>query len=153
MDLVRKTLRPLGRAAHAFFRCDLRVQLKGGVRVALSDPATRHEPTPQDLLAERERAELALILVQLGAALDDDLEIRDGLRHLAFIENALQQSGLRALHTVPLDVLRRAHEQFEGLVTNWEPRGLAALRSKMAVAVMDREGQDEDASAAAEAET
>ena len=36
-------------------------------------------------------------------------------------------------------VLRRALDQFEGLVTNWSPEGLANLRSKMAVTVIDRE--------------
>jgi hypothetical protein len=144
MDIVRKTLRPLARAAHLFFRCQLKLQLRGGVRVQLAEQgAAKRPPTREELAASREQAELAQMRAQLAEVLDADPSIRPELRHLAYIEQALQQHGLRpALYKVPLDVLKRAHEQFEGLVTNWEPRGLATLRSKMAVAVIDREAQD-----------
>ena len=64
---------------------------------------------------------------------------RSTLRHLAFIEHALGKKGLRALHKVPYDVLKRALDQFEGLVVNWSDEGLAALRSKMAVTLIERE--------------
>jgi hypothetical protein len=145
MDLARKTLKPFARAAHLFFRCHLEWQIKGGVRLTLAErSAASRPPTPGERQAAREQAELALILRQLGELLDADSEIRHALRHLGFVEQGLQRQGLHgALYAVPLDVLKRAHEQFEGLVTNWEPRGLASLRSKMAVAVLDRESRDE----------
>ena len=44
-------------------------------------------------------------------------------------------------------MLQRALEQLEGLVTNWSPVGLANLRSKMAVAIIDREQMDPEAEA------
>jgi len=44
-------------------------------------------------------------------------------------------------------VLQRALDQLEGLVTNWSPRGLAGLRSRMAVAIIDREHMDPQAEA------
>jgi hypothetical protein len=69
-------------------------------------------------------------------------ETRATLKQLVFVEHALQKKGLRALHKLPLPVLQKALEQFEGLVTNWSPAGLANLRSKMAVAIIDREHHD-----------
>jgi hypothetical protein len=44
-------------------------------------------------------------------------------------------------------VLQHALAQLEGLVTNWSPVGLASLRSKMAVAIIDRDHLDHDAEA------
>jgi hypothetical protein len=79
------------------------------------------------------------MLGQLAVVLDEVPETRETLRHLVFLEHALKKKGLKALKKMPLDVLRRALEQFEGLVTNWSPEGLANLRSKMAVTVIDRE--------------
>lgn len=144
MALIPNTTRTIGRAVHLFFRCDLRVQLRGGFRVEVAEAKDPGLPDEAELARARERAELALMLRELAQALDRDEEIRPALRHLAYIEQVLKQEGLRALQRVPLDVLARAHEQLEGLVTNWEPRGLAGLRSKMAVAVMEREAQDDD---------
>jgi hypothetical protein len=42
---------------------------------------------------------------------------------------------------VPYDVLKRALDQFEGLVVNWSDEGLATLRSKMAVTLIEREAE------------
>ena len=69
---------------------------------------------------------------------DADPDIRPELGHLAYLETALMQQGLLALDTIPVDVLHKALDQFEGLVSNWAPRGLATLRSKMAVALSER---------------
>ncbi|MEO5733709.1 MAG: hypothetical protein ABIN96_17035, partial [Rubrivivax sp.] len=74
-------------------------------------------------------------------------DTRPTLRHLVFVEHALAKKGLRALHKLPLDVLQRALEQLEGMVTNWSPTGLASLRSRMAVAIIDREHMDPEAEA------
>jgi hypothetical protein len=82
---------------------------------------------------------LSLMLEQLRALLAPFPDARGTLRALVFVEHALEKKGLRALNKLPLDVLQRALEQLEGLVTNWSPRGLAGLRSRMAVAIIDRE--------------
>ncbi|MDE2453241.1 MAG: hypothetical protein KGL43_06575, partial [Burkholderiales bacterium] len=58
------------------------------------------------------------------------------------IEQALQEHGWKALDWVSLQTLGDALAQFEGMVTNWSPTGLACLRSKMAVALVERENQE-----------
>lgn len=142
MHVIRKTLSPLSRAAHLFFRSQIQLRWRGGPRLALVERVATAD-TPQAQQARREQAELALILQQLASVLDEDEDIRPALRHLGFVEQALMAAGLPALYSVPLDVLQRAHEQFEGLVTNWSPHGLASLRSRMAVAVSERAGEEE----------
>lgn len=145
MDVIRKTRSPLSRAVHLIFRCQVQLRWQGGPRLALVERAGASADTPQAQRARREQAELALILQQLAAVLDEDEDIRPSLRHLGYVEQALMAEGLRSLYGLPLDVLQRAHEQFEGLVTNWSPHGLASLRSRMAVAVSERAGEDEAA--------
>jgi len=147
MDMNRKTLGPLGRAAHLFFRCHVQLRWRGGFRLTLVERAATPSDSPEAQRAAREQAELSLILQQLAAALDEDEQIRPSLRHLGYVEQALMAEGLPALYRLPLDVLQRAHEQFEGLVTNWSPHGLASLRSRMAVAVAERAGEDDDLAA------
>lgn len=141
MAILRKTASSLQRAAHLFFCCQLRIRLRGGLRVELAERESGEARTSAEQEIVLQQAEVGLMLQQLTHVLDGDPEIRPALRHLAYIEYALAQKGVRALYMVPLDVLNRAHEQLEGLVTNWEPRGLAGLRSKMAVAVMEREAE------------
>jgi hypothetical protein len=143
MSKIQRLMLPLRRAAQAFFRSDVKLQREnGGVRLVLADrctePAAR-VPTAAERLAEKQKLELQFMLGQLAEVLDEVPETRETLRHLVFLEHALKKKGLKALKKMPLDVLRRALEQFEGLVTNWSPEGLANLRSKMAVTVIDRE--------------
>ena len=90
---------------------------------------------------------LLLMLLQLAHVLADGPDTRSTLRHLVFVEHALNRKGLRALDKLPVDVLQRALEQLEGVVSNWSPVGLANLRSKMAVAIIDREHMDPEAEA------
>ena len=63
------------------------------------------------------------MLEQLRALLAPFPDARRTLRALVFVEQALEKKGLRALNKLPLDVLQRALDQLEGLVTNWSPRG------------------------------
>ncbi|MCY7315364.1 MAG: hypothetical protein LH480_06975 [Rubrivivax sp.] len=145
-DLIRQ-------AAAAFFKHDLTFKRSetGNVQLVLeAQPATAQakpgkKVSRQQAVQHKDQQELALILEQLGALLAEVPESRAALRHLVFVEHALQKKGLKALHKLPLDVLQRALEQLEGLVTNWSPAGLANLRSKMAVAIIDREHQDPEA--------
>ncbi|MDP1533192.1 MAG: hypothetical protein Q8N44_15585 [Rubrivivax sp.] len=145
MPSFLKALQPLQRAAKAFFSNDVALRrVDGRLRLRLEDRSavTAAAPAVQGATAaDRQQQSLQLMIEQLGAALDEAPETRRTLRHLVFVEHALQRKGLRALHKMPLDVLQRGLAQFEGLVMNWSPVGLATLRSKMAVAAIARESQ------------
>jgi hypothetical protein len=153
MSALARILNPLRQAAAAFFRHDVALRrADDGMRIVLEDrrsalAAAARPPTRAEVAARKEQQELEQMRGELAALLDDLPEARQTLRHLVFVEQALGKKGLRALHKLPLDVLQRALEQFEGLVTNWSPVGLASLRSKMAVAIIDREHMDPDAEA------
>ena len=142
MDLLRKLPAPLRRAARLLFVNQLRLRWQGGPRLEF---AARDEPAAQDAepAALKAQRELAAMQQELAVVLDDMPELREELRHLVYVEQALLHEGLEALYTMPLDVLQRALDQFEGLVTNWSSPGLANLRSKMAVAVGQREADPE----------
>lgn len=150
MRVLSKFFNPVRRAAVAFFKHDLALRKDpAGLQIVLESRAVTPAPAKKpkkdsraELAARREKQDLALILEQLGGLLAELPETRSALRHLVFVEHALQKKGVRALHKLPLDVLQRAHEQLESLVVNWSPVGLASLRSKMAVAIIDREHMD-----------
>jgi hypothetical protein len=142
-------LETLKKAVLAFFQHDV-VLHRGdsGVRVAFEDrrlPVAERPKSRSEASAQKEQRELVRARTELAALLDQDATLRSTLRHLAFVEHALEKKGWRGLYKVPLDVLQRSLEQLESLVSNWSPEGLACLRSKMAVAVIDREHHDEDA--------
>lgn len=134
---------PLRSAATAFFKHDIALRRgEGGLQIVLEQrgPVRRSAAELQaEEAAIKEQAALDLMRGQLGALLDEVAGTRGAMRHLVFVERGLARDGIEVLHKLPLDVLRRALEQFEGLVTNWSPVGLATLRSKMAVAVIERE--------------
>ena len=148
MAVLSKLLKPLTQAARAFFRHDLALKRGSqGVEIVLEPrkPEVRKSSRQQqreDEARRKARAELELLLSQLKSLLDEIPETRGTLKQLVFVEHALQKKGLKALHKLPLPVLQKALEQLEGLVTNWSPAGLANLRSKMAVAIIDREHHD-----------
>lgn len=132
----------VGKAVRTFFKADLQVRRgKRGLEVVLDETPSRGTAAKArpDPAQERELAELSRMRVSLARLLDEMPDNRSTLRHLAFIEHALNKKGLRALHKVPYDVLKRALDQFEGVVVNWSDEGLAALRSKMAVTLIERE--------------
>ena len=151
MRVIAKVLKPIRRAAVAFFSHDLAVRRsREGLVVVLQ----ARSPAGKSALGLREQAridkeneELQLMLRELGELLDQQPGSRQTLRHIEYLRQMLQKKGLRALHKVPLDVLQRALEQFESVVSNWTPVGLAGLRSKMAVAIIDREHVNTDAEA------
>ena len=149
MSAVPSWIKPLKQIVDVIFRHDVVLRRDAdGVRVVLSDRAAgggtgRLDPAAQ--AAVKERMELELMRSQLAAVLDELPETRSTMRHLAFVDQALGKKGLRALDKLPLDLMRHALDQFEGLVINWSPTGLASLRSKMAVAIIRRESMDPDA--------
>jgi hypothetical protein len=135
-------LRPLGTAARVFFRHELTLRREDGrMQLTLEErlaPGEARPEAPADAAARKERERLALVRNELAAVLDELPGTRRALRHLVVVESALHSDGWQALQRLPVKVLRRALEQFEGLVTNWSPVGLATLRSKIAVAVNAR---------------
>jgi hypothetical protein len=148
MGALSRFFKPISVAAAAFFRHDLTFKRgRQGVEIVL-EPRPRDGAKPSrnravvDDAQRKVRGELELLLAQLKELLDEVPETRTTLKQLVFVEHALQKKGLKALHKLPLPVLQKALEQFEGLVTNWSPAGLANLRSKMAVAIIDREHHD-----------
>jgi hypothetical protein len=152
MSPLSKLFNPIRKLLAAVFKHDLALRREpSGVRVVLEERHTRpgkgKPPSRAELSAAREAKELDLMRAQLAELLNEVPETRHTMRHLVFVEQALTRKGLRALHKLPLDVLQRALEQLDGLVTNWSPVGLASLRSKMAVAIIDRENMDPDAEA------
>ena len=154
MRTLFKLFNPIRHAAAAFFRHDLTLRRDSGAlhivlepKSAAAAPVKPKKGSRAEATQLKEKQELASILQQLGALLDEVPETRSALRYLVFVEQALKKKGLRALHKLPLEVLQRALEQLEGLVTNWSPTGLASLRSKMAVAIIDREHMDPEAEA------
>jgi len=152
MPVIRRLLKPLHQAVVAFFSHDLAFKRsRQGLEVVLERrPRSKsRKVSQQEAKAQQEREELRQMLQELDALLDEQPGSRQTLRHISFLQEALNKKGLRALHKVPLDVLQRALEQLESLVTNWSPVGLANLRSKMAVAIIDREHMDPDAEAEA----
>jgi hypothetical protein len=153
MSTLLRLLDPLRQAASTFFSHEITLRRdEQGLRLALERKAPSggdRPPTAGQQASQKEAAELALMREQLGALRSELPETRRTLRALVAIEQALAKKGLRALRKLPLDVMRRALEQFEGLVTNWSPAGLANLRSKMAVAIIEREHMDPEAEAEA----
>lgn len=140
-------------AVQAFFKADVALQRQpDGVHIVLKErpaaPARSGKAaTREERVARRDKEEHRLMLAQLAELLDELPETRQTLRHLVFVEQALTKKGLRALRKLPTDVMAHALEQLEGLVTNWSPAGLASLRSRMAVAIIDREHMDPEAEA------
>jgi len=142
MNPLTRLIRPLGVAARVFFKADISLRREaGGLQLVLAErgPDGLVRETPKQAHERRERELLTLMQQELAEALDSQPGTRDALRHLVYFESKLRRKGLRALQRVPLPLLRRALAQFEALVSNWSPVGLATLRSKMAVAVIERE--------------
>jgi hypothetical protein len=152
MNVLQKLFSPVRHLLAVFFSHDVSLRRdEGSLRIVLAQPdgppGTPRPLTREQIKLKKEAQELALMREQLAELLDASASSRGALRHLVFVEQALAKKGLRALHKLPLEVLQRALDQFEGVVTNWSPAGLASLRSKMAVAIIDREHMDPDAEA------
>ncbi len=150
MRALTKTLQPLRQAVVAFFSHDLALQRsRQGMKIVLQPRSVerRDKGGTHEQAQAKAREELKLMLAELDALLDQQPGSRQTLRHIVYVHRALRKNGMHALQKLPLDVLQRALEQFESVVSNWSPVGLATLRSKMAVAVIEREhvNQVEDA--------
>lgn len=152
MSTISRWLAPVRQMASAFFKHDLTLKREQGgqLHVVLAErQAAGKAGKPDRVESEKRRRqeEVMLVRTELAALLNELPETRSTMRHLVFVEQAIAKKGLKVLHKVPLDVLQRAHEQLENLVINWSAAGLANLRSKMAVAIIDREHMDPHAEA------
>ncbi len=131
------------RAQAVFFKQHLRLRREEhGVRLVLEErgAAPSQDERGSRTSPESLEADLRLrVCGELAALLDAQPGARRVMRHLVFVENSLSRSGLAVLDELPVPVLQRALEQFEGLVSNWSPVGLATLRSRMAVSITRRE--------------
>jgi hypothetical protein len=118
-----------------------RTPAAAGAGVACSVVLPRRNPAspPRPQPAAAASDPVALTLGQLRALLDRQGSARRVLRALALLEQGLARHGWQVLEQMPLPALRRALEQLEGLVSNWAPAGLSALRSKLAVALIERD--------------
>jgi len=105
------------------------IQFKLGA--ASAPGAVPAQPDKATLELEAMRAELKQVLTAHPMT-------RKLMRHLVYVDAAIQRQGLAALKEVPVEVLSKAVEQLESLVTNWSNVRLAELRSKMSVAVVER---------------
>jgi hypothetical protein len=147
MKPLNRLIRPLSDAARVFFKADISLRREaGGLHLVLEErgPDGRVRETPEQARVRRERELLAQMQQELAEALDSQPGTREALRHLVYFEAKFRRKGLRALQRMPVPLLRKALEQFEALVSNWAPVGLATLRSKMAVAVIEREHECAD---------
>jgi len=63
---------------------------------------------------------------------------RHTMRHLDLIERTLRRIDIDAVEALPIKVLAKGLDELEALVWDWSPVGLAALRSRLAVAVKQR---------------
>jgi hypothetical protein len=99
-----------------------------------SKPVPGATPLPQRATSAAMRS----MRDELRRVLDEREANRHVFRHLARFERKFAKSGLRAIDEIPVDHLRRALADFEGLVINWSSASLADLRSRMAVTLTDR---------------
>lgn len=146
--MLNEVFGPLRRAARAIFKDDIRVaRSEAGVRVWLYDgegPALPPGELEKQRAARREQELIDRMRSEITGLLDELPGSRQRLRQLAHLEQQFREQGLAMLQTLPLPVLRMALTQFEAEVVNWAPEGLACLRSKMAVALQEREGAGEE---------
>jgi len=138
--LVRALRAPLRFVGDLFAR-ELRLERDGknlniklASKASAAPAATKPQapPSPAEIELNQMRAELKKLL-------DVHPGTRRVMRHLVYFERALATDGLRALIEIPEEVLGTALEQLEKLVSNWSNRDLATLRSKMSVAVVNRQ--------------
>jgi hypothetical protein len=150
MKPLNELIRPIGDALRVFFMAELSLRRREGqVRLVLQErkaAAGADRPPRSDRSGVQDSEALRLMQRELAELLDTHPGTREMLRHLAHFESRLARRGLIVLQRLPVPLLRQALVQLEGLVHNWSPVGLATLRSKMAVAIMERENEEQEAS-------
>ncbi|WP_372526733.1 hypothetical protein [Piscinibacter sp.] len=123
------------------FATPIRVQRRGqNLRLVFDDKPPRTPAAPEPVgTPSTQDVSLRAMRKALRHLLDQHADVRRVMRHLCHLESALKRSGDQAFDELPVELLRTALTQFEGLVTDWSPGGLAELRSRLAVSVMAQE--------------
>ena len=103
---------------------------RGSRAEASAGPDTRAEIA--DSRCDRMRADLKEVFSRVNGS-------RFVLRHLATLEHEMKKKGDAAFEDLPLGVLQRAALQLESLIEPPVPMGVAALRSRLGVALLARE--------------
>lgn len=133
--LTRAPLAPLRFLARLLFS-DVKLERQG---TALNlTPATPSPEIGTSAAVDEISTEARVLRAALKVLLDVHPATRRVMRHLACFDRALALQGLKALAELPVEVLSLAVEQLEILVSNWSDPQLAARRSKMAVAIVER---------------
>jgi hypothetical protein len=133
--LTRAPLAPLRFLARLLFS-DVKLERQGTtLNLTLATPSPE---IGTSAAVDEISTEARVLRVALKTLLDVHPATRRVMRHLACVDRALAVQGMKALAEVPVEVLSIAVEQLEILVSNWSNPQLAALRSKMAVAIVDR---------------
>lgn len=99
--------------------------------VAKSQQARPGSRKPLARTAKRPDDESTRMLGALKEVLNRDPRSRGVLPHLGLVEKALIKRGLKGLHELPPEVLRKALSQLETLVADWSQVGIAALRAQI----------------------
>lgn len=150
MPLLKRLFSPLRKGLVAFFshHVSLKPADRGGkgLKLVLEErkpgKTGPKRLTREDIKAQKERELVEQMLGELDGLFNEHPGSRKTLRHLASLQKAVRKEGLPVINRVPIELLQRSLNQLEGMVTNWSPVGLATLRSKIAVAIIDREHQD-----------
>ena len=127
------------RALHAAYGLRRQPTRKGERRRAITAGATRPSPRGLAGLTPLHPNAVKAMGRELGAVLDGHEGSREVFRYLAHFEHRFAKHGMRTLAEMPTERLRRALAQFEAIVSNWSSPQLADLRSRMAVAVTERD--------------
>jgi len=133
-------LRPL-RWIKRFFARDLKLVRHGSrLRVGWVETVCRDADVPAQAAPSGPASGMQ---AALRALMSRHADTRLLMRHLAFVERALQLSGAEALAGLPPEVLQKGLVQLESLVRDWSSAGLAELRVRMADALELQHGRGE----------
>ena len=110
-------------------------QLGHSVQRLLQRPNPWRESVPCAQARNQQRQRARLMKHDLYYLLEQHPAARQLVRHLDVVERSLRRGGLDALEALPVRVIAKALAEFERLVWDWSPVGLADLRSRMAMIV------------------
>jgi hypothetical protein len=97
----------------------------------------------QEQMRDARRQRLHAMLNDVSTLLDRHPTTRQLMRHLDLVERTLRRRGLRGVAALPTRITAKAVTEMEQLVVDWSPKGLAELRSRMAIMVKNRPPEEE----------
>jgi hypothetical protein len=125
-----------------FFARDLKLKRSGGhFHVGWEETMCRDVAAPAGAAPGGPAIDPASMHAQLRSLMGRHPDTRQLMRHLAFIERALQLTGPAALVDLPQEVLRKGLLQLESLVQDWSSAGLTELRVRLGDAIEVQQGE------------